>query len=254
MHTKALLQNYAAWLLNNFKIDSLNEDTDIVTTPYLNFMNDYIRFYVTSQGQKLILSDDGETITDLILNSIDINTPQRRKEIENITNQFNVSLVDGDNLTITGNKDNFPLMEHQLISTLIRIDSLNMLKRQNVAQLFKEDVLKYFTNNDFGGLDNYELIGSSGVNYKIDYSIPPHKKNPLKLINIQNTLNNNLIAASAFEFQDIQTVVSKDINYFIVYNDELGQPSPRAKKIAESAQVNLLSFTDKAQLDQLKNS
>ena len=77
-------------------------------------------------------------------------------------------------------------------------------RKSNVERMFFNDVLDCFNKNDFGGLPT-SLRGQSGVKYGFRYAIPKRGHNPLRLIDIQNSISTNQVMLNAFKFGDIKS-------------------------------------------------
>jgi hypothetical protein len=61
------IKDYMNWLEAKYSIREINSHYEL-NTPFLNHMNDYIQIYIKNNGKNgYILSDDGETISNLEL-------------------------------------------------------------------------------------------------------------------------------------------------------------------------------------------
>ncbi|GAB5054397.1 DUF1828 domain-containing protein [Pediococcus parvulus] len=253
MDTEKWLDNYTKWLRKQYSVSHL-EDSDEINTPFLNNINDNIRFYVSQLSEKRIqLDDDGETLNNIYMMGIDINIPQRQLLLNSILKEFGIDKFD-DVLSVSGKPTKFPEMKQNLISAILRIDDLNMFKKQDISRLFFEELYSYLDKNDFGGLPKYPIEGQSGNSYKIDYAIAPnHKENKLlRLLDFQNSINFNQVAIAAYKFNDISQISSNKIQPIIIYNDTEKKPPEKAINTAKDSGISLYAASDKSLLEEIK--
>lgn len=254
MDTQKLLDDYTNWLRKQYVVNKL-EYADEIDTPFLNSINDRIRLYAVPQSNgRIQLTDDGNTLNDLSMLGFKW-TDQRINILNSIRENFNIDLLD-DILSVSGNQTNFPNMKQRLISAILEIDDMSMLKHSNVSNLFFEDILNYFNDNDFGGLPKYTIPGKSGVSYDISYVIPEKSKRPRKLIEFENNLSFNQVAINAYKYNDIRStskVANQESEYTIIYNPEnQSNISSKIDLAAKSADINLIPWNDKKRVLLLK--
>lgn len=253
MNTEEWLDNYTKWLRSQYTVNHL-EDSDEINTPFLNTIDDNIRFYVSKLNNKKIrLDDDGETLNNIYMMGIDIDVPHRKLLLRSILKEFNVDILD-DVLSVSGLPSQFPEMKQRLISTILRIDDFTMFKKQDISKIFFEELYSYLDENDFGGLPEYSVSGQSGNNYKIDYAISQnHKQNKgLRLIEFQNRISFDQVVIAAYKFNDIAKINPNKIDPSIIYNDQESQPPKKALKVANDTGINLYPSSDKKLLERIK--
>jgi len=141
-----MINDYITWLKSNITYEILDEYVKIVT-PFLNRHNDSIQIYVKKiDNNNYLLTDGGETISDLSLSGIDI-TKNREKIITQILNRYGAQLSDDNEITIIANKDNFPFKKHFLVQAILSVNDLFMTSRTNVLNLFTEEVELFLKEN-----------------------------------------------------------------------------------------------------------
>ena len=67
---KRLVRDYGAWLNEGFDIE-LEGDYAVISTPFLDPHNDEIELYVRKEGDSLVLTDRGSTLSDLESSGLD---------------------------------------------------------------------------------------------------------------------------------------------------------------------------------------
>ncbi|GAX02568.1 hypothetical protein IWT140_00165 [Secundilactobacillus pentosiphilus] len=254
MDTNKLLDDYTKWLRSQYSIKKI-DISDEITTPFTNMIGDNMRIYVTPiSNNRIRLSDDGTTLEDLLLYGIDINSTSRKQMIDRIKHHFSVDLLE-DVLSVTGTAPEFPMMKQNLISAMIQINDLSNTKKENVENMFFENVYAFLEKEDFGGLPNHSFEGRSGVDYKINYTIPAHKKKPLRMIDFQRKINFNDTVINAYKFRDIMSSADKDskqTTYSIIYDGTTHNVSSKTEKIAVDANIKLIPWENKDDILLLK--
>ena len=92
------ITEYYNWLRDKTQVLK-NEESGwfTITTPFLGLFNDYIEIYVKFSDGRLILSDDGQTLTNLELEGASILRSNKRKEwFEMILLNYGVTLKNNE--------------------------------------------------------------------------------------------------------------------------------------------------------------
>lgn len=208
-----LIDKYYKWLRDGTSLKQ-NENFVEITTPYLDRHNDHIRIYLVKDGDNLFLSDEGETIDDLLLSGCIIDTPKRKKILEYNLNGFGVKMDNNNKLMVKATVDTFALKKHCLIQSILAINDMFYLTEANVKSLFFEDVKKFFDSSDIRYTENVIFKGRSGFDRKFDFVIPKSKKAPERIIKTINSLNKNtanLFIMDWIDTKDIRPDFSKPI-------------------------------------------
>ena len=120
---KNLVNAYIEWLRQNISIKEINGMYEI-TTPFLDNHNDHIQIYIKKSDSGFILTDNGQTITNLRLSGFEF-TPEKRQVLNSILNGFGVQLI-GEELVIKAKPEDFPQKKHNLIQAILYISSCNI--------------------------------------------------------------------------------------------------------------------------------
>lgn len=111
------------WIAGNYQIKSF-DDGDEIMTPFTNIIGDRIAIYISKiDNNKIQLSDDGNTLNDLALLDIDIKNNEKSKIIKDILHLSKVQLTNNQILKINGQKEDFKIMEQDLIQTILKLDN-----------------------------------------------------------------------------------------------------------------------------------
>ena len=224
--TDLLLDGYVDWLRSKISHKQLESWTEI-TTPFLDHHNDYIQIYMKNDTNGFLLSDGGETLSDLLHSGLDINKSPKRKNILDITlNGFGVKYQDG-NLEIFADRHNFALRQHNLIQAILSVNDMFFLAASNVTSLFFEEVAEWLDEQDVSYSTSIHFTGKSGFDHGFDFLIPKPKNQPEIIIRAIN----NPIRTSAQNFimalQDTENTRRKPINAFAILNDNQKPVSPK---------------------------
>ena len=255
MNFQEYIQNYLNWLKNQYSHKQFDEVIEI-TTPLTNSIGDNLRIYLEeTSNNKIRLSDDGVTLEDLELMGLDISTKTREDIIKNVLFQYKISIDNDNTLYIDGSKDDFPLMKFNLTNAMQKINDLVFTKKSTVDNLFFEEAFDFFKRNDFRGVKNSSFLGGSGVNHRINYTIPESSESPMNLIELQNkSVDKQAIMLKAFICDDIRKNNDyKNANFSVIYNST-SKISNTVNKLAKSANISLIPWSDKEEILSLKTA
>jgi hypothetical protein len=213
-----MINDYITWLKSNITYEILDGYVEIVT-PFLDRHNDSIQIYVKKiDNNNYLLTDGGETISDLSLSGIDI-TKNREKIITQILNRYGSQLSDDNEITIIANEDNFPFKKHFLIQAILSVNDLFMTSRTNVLNLFTEEVELFLKENKVQYNSNISLVGKSGFTHNFDFSIGVTEKKPERFIKAINNPNRENTTSTIFSWNDILAVRTSKSKLLVLLND-----------------------------------
>jgi hypothetical protein len=150
MWVNDLVEEYLKFLREHLKVKEAEGGWYALATPFLNSFNDYIEIYVRKDGDRIILSDGEETLSNLELLNLTFGRKSRRKDIlESILRNYGVKMR-GDELMIVTDIKNFACAKHNLISAIIGISDLSIIptSKSNSEKIFTDNVQKYFKELD----------------------------------------------------------------------------------------------------------
>jgi len=216
------VDNYYSWLREKTFIQK-DSDTDwfLINTPFLGAFNDTIEIYAQKRGTHLMLSDNGETMSNLELQGLHIQGSKRRRAIlDTILLNYGVR-SENDELTIEANIDNFSQIKHNFLSAIIEINDLYVLSKHNVSSIFKEDVRQYLDSQDIIYTPDFISKGATGLEFNFDFQIA--KKDREIVIKSFNTINKSNLPTFLFSWDDIKPVrekiTKKQVNAVAIIND-----------------------------------
>ena len=202
------VDNYYNWLREKTFIQKdLTTDWFLINTPFIGAFNDTIEIYAQKNGSQLKLSDNGETISNLEIQGLQIQGSKRRKSLlDSILINYGVK-IDNDELVIETNIDKFSQSKHNFISAIIEINDLYVLSNHNVASIFKEDVRNYLDSQNIIFTPDFISKGSTGLEFNFDFQIAQREKEIV--IKSFNTINKSNLPTFLFSWDDIKPVREK---------------------------------------------
>ena len=190
------IKEYYSWLKDK-TIVTKDERTgwSAISTPFLGLFNDSIEIYAKMENGKILLSDDGLTLSNLELaGSAVTRSPKRKEWLDMVLLNYGVTLVHNE-LQTMGNEKDFPQKKHNLICAISEISDMAMMAKHTVSSLFKEDVKAYLDEQNIIYTPQFIAKGSTGIEFNFDFQIAGRNKelviksfNSLNKINVPNFL------------------------------------------------------------------
>lgn len=213
---KDLIQSYIDWLKQKINYKEVNGNYEI-RTPFVNHMNDYIQIYLKRDADdRILITDDGETIKNLEMEGLEFSTPSRKKELEVILNGFGITVNDYE-LTTYATSQTFPMRKHNFIQAVLAVDDLHILAQPKIEAFFVEDVINYLEQNSIRYSKNIILQGKSSFQHKFDILIPASPKANERIVKIVVHPRKQNIISHLFGFED--TKLARNNDGIMILND-----------------------------------
>lgn len=219
-----IIDDYVRWVKDNTSFRSVVEGSmGVITTPFLGNDNDHLDIYVVKQGDRLLLTDDGNTLQDLKMSGVDLTSgqtsPKRDKILKMILRSFGVSVGDEGQLQIEASIGNVAQKKHYLLQAILSVNDMCLLSQENVVSLFKEDVESFFRANNFVFSKDIKISGKTGFDHNVDFLVPASMSRPERLIKVLNTPKKDSIMSVIFAFEDIAENREGKMLDYVIYND-----------------------------------
>jgi len=203
------IDQYYHWLRER-TISKSDETTgwSVVTTPFLGMFNDPIEIYMKMDNSGVIhLSDDGMTLSNLELAGVTISRSPRRKEwVDFILTNYGIQ-QEGNELVTSATAKDFAQKKHNLICAISEITDMEVMAKNTVAALFKEDVRHFLDEQEIVYTPQFITKGSSGLEFTFDFQIAGRSKE--MVIKSFNTLNKINVPNFLFSWNDIKETREK---------------------------------------------
>lgn len=131
---------------SGLEISEIGNKDYAVSTPFEMTSGDRISFYILDNGDGLYrIEDEGFVIPSLLASGVNIKDGTRKRELDRILNLHGIFLNEDTNELVSGaiQYEQLPEMAFKFIDVLLKMDALKTpFKQENVAGMFRDDVLK----------------------------------------------------------------------------------------------------------------
>jgi Domain of unknown function DUF1828/Domain of unknown function DUF1829 len=245
-----IIDEYLKWIKDNTHVFALKDSThEKVVTPFLDNSNDHIQIYILKSGDdSFVLTDDGATIAHLSMNGVDLNTPRRKKILEEVVRSYSAEFnSESGEILIRARKSNIGQKKHNFIQALLAISDMSQLSTDNITSIFKEEVAEFLTLSEIGFITDVNIVGKSSFQHHIDFAIPsPYGEFLVKTLNVPKK---DQIMSSLFIFSDIKEQREKSHNV-IFYNDTIdgAKLSQESQKALDEYGIETFKWSQKQEL------
>ena len=230
-----LIEAYVAWLRQGLSAELL-ENVCELTTPFLDRHNDHLQIYAMKQGGKIMLSDDGYTLSDLRTSGLELSTPKRKIVLESMLNGFGVHTV-GNQLVIEASERNLGQRLHSLVQAMLAVNDMFVMAQPRVASFFWEDVRAFLDQHEVRYSPRVKIAGRSGFDHAIDFLIPKSKAKPERIIQAINAPNKNTIGTYLFILGDTRQARGNNSEAYAFLNDSEREVGGEILEALESYEV-----------------
>ncbi len=227
-----LIESYFSWLKDKTILRQMDDWVGI-TTPHLDRHNDHIQIYARMDNGKIIISDDGYTITDLEQSGCRLDSPKRQKLLNIALNGFGVKLI-GEELQVHATPDDFPRRKHNLLQAMLAINDMFYLATPYVASIFYEDVVDWLKLSGIRFVPNVKFTGKSGFDYLFNFAIPGFQENPERVLQLINNPSKESATKFFTAWFDTRENRPQDSKAYALLNDT-DRPVPTAVREALSS-------------------
>jgi hypothetical protein len=215
------ITEYSQWLRDRTEVRAITgTDWAEITTPLLNHNNDHLQIYVRRQDNGFLLTDGGDTLTEVEMAGVNVGLPRRRDRIRSILNGFGVRQDDNGALEIHATSRDLPERKHQLLQAMLAVDGLYVLSASSVMSLFQEDVATWFDFFEIRYVPDVAFTGKTGLTQRFDYAIPKSHHAPERLIEAISRPNRSTMENFIFKWTDVQETRPQESTAYAILNDE----------------------------------
>jgi len=242
------VDNYYRWLRENTVVENGKTfDWFLINTPFIGAYNDNIEIYAQKNGDKLTLSDNGETLNNLELQGVNIQGSKKRRYIlDTILLNYGIKELN-DELIIETDISRFSQSKHNILSAMIEINDLHVLSKHNVASVFKDDVRSYLNSNDVIFTPDFISKGATGLEFNFDFQIAQKSKEIV--IKSFSTINKSNLPSFLFAWDDIMPVreklTKKEVEAIAIINDIDKEIRAEYLEALKSKNANYILWSEK---------
>ncbi|MDR0710807.1 MAG: DUF1828 domain-containing protein [Prevotellaceae bacterium] len=247
---------YYKWLRDSTLI-AKNEQTGwyAIATPFLGLFNDNIEIYAKQHNGRIVLSDDGQTLSNLKLAGSSITQSPKRKEwLDMVLLNYGITLS-GDELQTEGTEKDFSQKKHNLLCAISEISDMAMLaNKHTVSSIFKEDVRGFFDEQNIIYTPQFIAKGGTGLEFTFDFQIAGKEKE--LVIKSFNSLNKTNVPAFLFVWGDVkearEKISGKQLKGLAIINDTEKDVKQEYIGVLESKGADIVMWSCRHQPDMLE--
>ena len=232
-----IVTSYLEWFKSQFKCVDTGSYTEI-TTAFLDRHNDKIQIYAIKTETGYVLTDLGETLSDLQLSGLRFEK-KRKALLEEILNGFGVIQKDNE-LTITAEGKNQALRMNNLIQAILSVNDLFYLAQPSVPRFFLEDVSMWLDTKEIRFSKSINITGKSTFSQRFDFLIPKSKNAPERLLRAINAPSRSYAEQIAFSWLDTKEARREDSECYVLLNDSNPIPVGVTEALTEYGLVPVL--------------
>ncbi|MCL2142755.1 MAG: DUF1828 domain-containing protein [Methanomassiliicoccaceae archaeon] len=232
-----LIDEYVKWIKDNTVLKTVSSGWTEINTPFLDRHNDGIQIYVRKVGDKLELTDDGYTLSDLEMSGCELKSEKQKSFLESIINSNSIR-NNGGTLSISVLPEDFPARKTEFITALQKIGGLYLTSRSIVQSFFSDEVALWLESKNKYPLRDYSVVGNNGVRYDIDFLFPKKDRDSSETVlqAIRDPDKNN-VSFHALMRREIR----KDLDIYLMLQDE-GLGERKYKELSSIAKTNDLGI------------
>jgi Domain of unknown function DUF1829/Domain of unknown function DUF1828 len=212
-----LIEGYWRWLRERSSIKQIDDWTEI-TTPYLDRHNDYLQIYARKEGKNYVITDGGDTLSDLEQSGCVITTTNGQAILRSILNGFGVEHHNGE-LQVHASPDNFAIRKHNLIQAILSVHDMFFLASPTIEALFFEDVAAWLEASEIRFTSRVKLAGKTGFDHMFDFVIPKSRSASERILKAINNPNKTTTMALIAAWLDTRASRPEDSQPYAILND-----------------------------------
>lgn len=246
MNGEKIIAEYANWIKNNsFVREVRNGKYCAITTPFMDRHNDHVDIYITQTDDGgYLLTDDGDTIADLMMSGTFPNTPKRKQVLQTTLNGFGVE-TDGEDIFVkVTHSGDLPRKKHALLQAILAVNDMHMMSQESTYSFFREDVSAFLSVRNIPFVADVKIAGKTGYDHNIDFVLPKAPDKPEKLIKtINKASSKDQVLSVVFAFSDIAAIRRVQSEQVVLYNDEYGNISSDAEKALDQYEIRHIPWS-----------
>lgn len=220
---------YFKWLYDNTEQLNINDSISRLTLPYLDRNNDCTEIFLKKTEDGYIITDDGETLGELLLSGFNIFSSQKRTSLFNkILLSHGVAKSSDDELYVTCQKDEIYQKVHMLTQCMIKISDLFYTAKNTVQSLFTEDVKTFLDEQNIRYSPDISFQGFSGLITNYDFVIPKYKDIPERIIKVVNNIDQTQTNNILFLWNDTSQAREDYSSVLYVFMQDSGKKIPQS--------------------------
>ncbi len=214
-----LMDRYVAWVREKITLRPVDDNWTEITRPYIDRHNDYLQIYMREKDGKILLSDDGHTIEDLLQSGCNLESRKRQQLLRQTLAGFGIQ-QNGNDLETQATPHTFPMRKHDLVQAMLAVNDLFCLAVPMVTSLFFEDVEAWMDAADIRYVSGARFTGKSGFDHHFDFVIPKSRLRPERFVETVNVPTRSKAELLAFKWEDTKDARPSKSEVYAIINDQ----------------------------------
>lgn len=145
----------------------------VVSTPFVGLFNDTIDLFVKLQPNgNVLLSDDGNTLSNLELLGVNFKSSTGRRDIlDRVKLNYGVSVAKDGEMSKTVARKDFAQGKHDMIRAILELSDMANMSTHRIASIFRDDVKILLRDHKINVTPGFIASGRSGLRFTFDYMI-----------------------------------------------------------------------------------
>lgn len=145
----------------------------VVSTPFVGLFNDTIDLFVKLQPNgNVLLSDDGNTLSNLELLGVNFKSSTGRRDIlDRVKLNYGVSVAKDGEMSKTVVRKDFAQGKHDMIRAILELSDMANMSTHRIASIFRDDVKILLRDHKINVTPGFIASGRPGLRFTFDYMI-----------------------------------------------------------------------------------
>jgi len=219
-----------------------------ITVPFERADRDAITLWIRREGEKYVITDEGETYGYLYLSNINLDQSRREKRLSSTKQRFDLDSAKYEvKLTTSEEK-----LGHRLLDAIQAVQSISYLsytRRQYTQTDFRDEVGSYLDREGYHYERNVEVEGGSEP-HRVDFHVQNGKPTYLDALHAEDVSTSHRMAErTAFKWVDIRSGVP-EAKTIAVLDDESGEFDERTVRILSDYSDKYIPWSARGSLKQ----
>lgn len=250
LSAQELKKEYLNWYKQNLQFKSLDENLVRIDSPFTDNTQDGIIIYAEKNPNDsyITLTDDGYTMFNLKISGVDLKRSKNRmfifkKNLDSYGISYNEQT---EELYVKAPIEKFSESKHRLLQSLLFVNDMYILSKNNVKNIFTEDVGAVLDKHNIIYTQDINISGKSGMVHKFDFLIPSKKNKKEKFIKTVSSPNHAMITKSYVTDvnQAKQVRREKPNEFFFIMDDRKKAVNNEVKNLLHESGIKAINFTE----------
>lgn len=223
-----IISSCLEWLKEGFAVQALGGAYE-VTTPFLDRRNDHIQIYVSKQDDGFIISDDGNTVSDMAEGGFNLKLDSKTKLLNHTIHGYGV-IQDNKVLRLEAEHSNLGQRMNFMIQAIMALNNIMPVPAvpvKSLMSLFRRRVIETLSAQGFQHQPKVPALGISGYKHQMETITRPDEPPTTLYFKAFYTPDKRSVSRFLFKLHDIYTGEAEIQKSVAVLNNEEKQVSER---------------------------